>query len=47
MIDHDSDLFNDIYNTKNEHNGKQTYYLSLIIWTYCDIFFWVIQNVPL
>ena len=37
MIQHDSDLFYDIYNTITEHNQRQTHYLSLIP-NYFDIF---------
>ena len=31
MINHDSDLFYDIYNTINEHNRRQTHYRSSIL----------------
>ena len=30
MIRHNSDLLYDIYNTKNEHNRRQTHYLASI-----------------
>ena len=36
MIHYNSDLFYDIYNTINEHNWRQTHYLSLIL-NYFDI----------
>ena len=38
MIHHDSDLFYDIYNTINEHNGRQTQYLLLISLNYFDMY---------
>ena len=38
MIQQDSDLFDDIYNTMNEHNQRQIHYLSLIL-NYLDVFF--------
>ena len=36
MIHYNSDLFYDIYNTINEHNWRQTHYLSSIL-NYFDI----------
>ena len=44
MIYRHSDLFYDIYNTINEHNGRQTHYFSLIL-NYFDICFSVNQKV--
>ena len=38
MIHHDSDLFYDVYNTKNEHNKRQTHYLLSFL-NYFDIYF--------
>ena len=38
MTHHDSDLINDIYNTINQHNQRQTHYLSYIL-NYFDIYF--------
>ena len=38
MIHHDSDLFYQIYKAINEHNERQTHYLSLIS-DYFDIYF--------
>ena len=43
LYNHDSDLFNNIYNTINEQNQRQTHYLSLIP-NYFDIYFWVNQR---
>ena len=47
MINHDSDLFYDIYNAINEHIGRQTHYLLLILPNYFDICFIVISKVLL
>ena len=44
MIHHNSDLFYDIYYTINEHNQRQTYYLSSIP-NYFDICFCMNQKV--
>ena len=47
MINHDSDLFYDIYNAINEDNRRQTHYLLLILPNYFDICFIVISKVLL
>ena len=41
MIHHNLDLFYDIYNTANEHNQRQTLYLSLIPIILMSIFNWI------
>ena len=38
MIDHNLDLFYEIYNTINEHNQRQIHYLSSILANYFDIY---------
>ena len=43
MIHHDSNLFYNVYNSINEHNWRQTHYLSLIS-NYFDIYFWAIEK---
>ena len=46
MMHHNSDLFY-IYDIINEHNWRQTHYLSLILPSYFEILFYVIQKVLL
>ena len=46
MTHHHLELFYYIYNTINEHNQRQTHYLSSIP-SYLDIYFWVNQKVIL
>ena len=42
MMHHGSDLFYDIFNTKNEYNRRQTQYLSSSLRNYFDIYFGLI-----
>ena len=44
MVDHNLDLFYNIYNNITEHNRRQNHYLSSIV-NYFDIYFHVNQKV--